>query len=30
MMGNAGCKEAQRELDNLKSVLESRDPATDE
>ena len=30
MMGNAGCKEAQRELDNLKSVLTSRDPATDE
>tara|TARA_R110002072_G_scaffold233795_1_gene391347 strand:+ start:11561 stop:12016 length:456 start_codon:yes stop_codon:yes gene_type:complete len=30
MMGPAGCKEAQRELDNLKSVLESRDPATND
>lgn len=30
MMGKASCNEAQKELDNLKRVLEERDDATEE
>ena len=29
MMGKAGCDEAQKELDNLKQVLENRDASAD-